>query len=114
MAIRLFEHGPVRLYRIPAFFIIVSPNGNQVPDLLFDRKVPLLVSSVVPSEEGIHLRGVLLLRFKKPSGDQISGQCRIFRGTGRSMQHRQKMDRLLSLHLLLQEPERFFLKFRDI
>ena len=64
MAIRLFEHGPVSLYRIPALFIIVSPYKDQVPDLLLDRKVPLLVCPVIPSEERIHFSGVLLLRFQ--------------------------------------------------
>ena len=114
VAIRLFKHSPVSLYRIPALFIIVSPDGDQVPDLLLDRKVSLLVCPVVPSEERIHFGSVFLLRFQKPSGDQISSQRGIFRRTGRSMQHRQKMDRLLSLHLLPQEPQRFFLKFRNI
>ena len=104
VAIRLFEYAPVRLYRIPALFVIVSPNGNQVPDLLFDRKVSLFIGPVVPSEKRVHLGRILLLRFKKPSCDQISGESGILRSTGRSVQHCQKMDRLLPLHLLPQEP----------
>ena len=114
VSVGLFKGLPVRFDRVSAFSVVIPPDRDKIPYVLPDRFHAVFIGLIVPPEEGIHLCPVLRSRIRQPSRDQISGQRGVLRRAGGRVEHCEKMNALLPVHLLLQKPERFILKLRNV